>query len=140
MAQTQKTIRFNKLSDEIIRAICPNDEVNYNFAVNQLILRYKVMCLELMKGHFSEDEISALAKAYEGYNFNSDIELEAKAFNYNVSKSSLHDDISNQKTEAFLEKCGAMSTPQIIATFHAIHCFLTPPEAESNGNNKEVSK
>lgn len=133
MAQTQKTIRFNQLSDNVITEICPSWDVNYNFAVNQIIHRYSVLCKHL-KPIFSENEFLAIAQAYNGKLWNADIELEAKAFTWQIKESIkydenvrlfLGDDLLITEFPGFIEKIEELTIPEIIALFQSVHEFWT---------------
>jgi hypothetical protein len=133
MAQTQKTIRFNQQSDELIAHISPHKS-NYNFAVNQIIHRYAVLCNHL-KPEFAQNEWHAIFQAYNGKLFNADIELEAKAFGWGIReaiqynenlRTLLGNDPLKTDFDGFIEKVDALTIPQIIAVFQAVHEFWQP--------------
>jgi hypothetical protein len=139
MAQTQKTIRFNKDSDRLIEEISPTGEANYNFAVNQILHRYSVLCRHL-KPAFEQNEWLAICQAYNGRAFNADVELEARAFGFTIREAIRYDE--NVRTllggdplktnfDGFIEKIDALTIPQIIAVFQAIHEFWTPKHANA---------
>jgi len=130
MAQTQKTIRFNQRSDELVQQISPNhSEPNYNFSINQLIHRYDVLTKHLLP-EFESGEFKAICQAYNGHAFNSDIELEARAFGWTMREAIQYDenvlvllgnDPLRTKFKEFIEKVDALTIPQIIATLQAVH-------------------
>jgi len=134
MAQTQKTIRFSKENDRLIAEISPNNsEPNYNFAVNQVMHRYSVLCKHL-KPDFEQNEWHAIFQAYNGHFFNADVELEAKAFQWQIKEAMqwdgnvrelLGDPVKTDWPE-FIEKIEALTIPQIIAVFQEVHAFWTP--------------
>ena len=134
MAQIQKTIRFNKESDRLIEEISPTGDVNYNFAVNQIMHRYQILC-NYLKPQFADNEWQAICQAYNGRMFNSDVELEAKAFGFSIRQAIQYDEnvrvlLSGDplKTEFddFIAKIDVLTIPEIIAVFQAIHEFWTP--------------
>ena len=138
MAQTQKTIRFNKESEQLVRQICPTGEENYNFAVNQVFQRYSVLTQYLMP-EFKKNEWQAICQAFNGRLFNADIELEAKAFSFGVRQAIqydenvrvlLCDDPLKTDFPEFLAKIDTLSIPQIIAVFQKVHDFWTPKNGQ----------
>ena len=131
MAQTQKTIRFSKENDRLIAEISPNHvEPNYNFGVNQIMQRYSVLCKHL-KPEFTAKEWMAIFQAYNEHSFNADIELEAKAFQWQIKEAiqwrgdvrELLGDLIKKDCPAFIEKIESLSIPEIIAVFQEIHSF-----------------
>jgi hypothetical protein len=130
MAQTQKTIRFNKESDRLIAEVSPSGDVNFNYSVNQIIHRYSILCDHLTPD-FTEKEWMAIYQAYNGRMFNADIELEAKAFMWCIKESIQYDinvneilgDHMNTDWPEFIGKCEALTIPQIIAVFQKVHEF-----------------
>lgn len=135
MAQTQKTIRFNQRSDELIQHVSPSgSEPNYNFSVNQIIHRYDVLTEHLLP-KFSDNEFNAICQAYNGHAFNSDIELEARAFGWTIREAIqydenvrvlLGDDPLRTDFSEFISKIDQLTIPEIIATIQAVHVFWTP--------------
>jgi hypothetical protein len=139
MAQTQKTIRFNKETDRLIAEISPSGDINYNFAVNQAMHRYQILCKHLTP-NFPYNEWNAICECYNGHLFNADIELEALAFPRRIRESIAYDenvrcllDSSAQTGNPlrtnfpeFLAKIDALSVPQIIAVFSVVNTFWTP--------------
>lgn len=109
MAQTQKTIRFNTLSDKLISQVKKNGEVNYNYATNQLIRRYNALC-DYITPDFSEAEWYELHKL--SHELGADVVLEAKAFRWNVSE--------HVKDKDLVFKCEELTIPEIIAVFNHI--------------------
>jgi len=134
MAQTQKTIRFNKEADRLVAEISPNYDINYNYSVNQVMHRYSVLC-KYLKPEFLENEFMAICQAYNGYVFNTDIELEAKGFSWSIReaisydenvRTLLDDDPLQTEFPIFLAKIDSLTIPQIIAIFQNVHEFWTP--------------
>lgn len=143
MAQTQKTIRFNQQSERLVEEISPTGDLNYNFSVNQVMHRYSVLCKHL-KPEFEPTEWKAIFQAYNGRLFNADAELEAKAFGFTMREAIAYDenvrcllnggaqtgDPLRTDFSKFIEKVDALTVPQIIAVFQAVHEFWTPYAAK----------
>jgi hypothetical protein len=94
MAQKQKTIRFNELSDSLVAQTRKEheSESNYNYAVNQIFARYAVMCDYLESElPFSKMQMQGMAAAFNGRVYNSDIDTEARAFRFNISEAVQYD-------------------------------------------------
>lgn len=139
MAQTQKTIRFNQQSERLVEEISPTGDLNYNFAVNQIMHRYSNLCKHL-KPDFTQNEWAAICQAYNGKMFNADVELEAKAFGFTIREAIAYDenvrclldggaqtgDPLRTDFSAFIDKVDALTIPQIIAVFQTVHEFWTP--------------
>jgi len=134
MAQTQKTIRFNKESDALVAQISPTLAINYNFATNNVFHRYLVMTRHLTP-EFNDSEWQAIYQAFNGRLFNADIELEAKAFYFSIKEAIaydetvrilLGDDPLQTEFPEFIAKIEALTIPQIIAVFQKVHEFWTP--------------
>lgn len=159
MAQKQITIRLNERTERLVHEISPSGEVNYNFAVNQVFHRYDVLC-EHLKPTLSQGEWNAIFQAYNGHAWNKDIELEAKAFAFDIKQAIVYDGnvrdllgiktaydysiddednadaiLNDEAAAAFIAKIDKLTIPQIIAVFKEAQAFWTPKHPVPNDEN-----
>jgi hypothetical protein len=146
MAQTQKTIRFNELSDSLVAQTRKEheSEPNYNYAVNQIFARYAVMCDYLERElPFSKMQMQGIAAAFNGRVYNSDIDTEARAFRFNISEAVQYDGnarmllletddpVSMEGYDELMKKVDSLSIPQIIAIINYCQRFWKPKSTKN---------
>ncbi len=141
MAQTQKTIRFNQESDQLVAQTrkAHESEPNYNYAVNQVFARYLVMCEYLEKElPFSGMQMAGMVAAFNGRVYSPDIDTEARAFRFNISEAVQYDGnarmllletsdpVSMDGYEELMKKVDSLTIPQIISIINYCQAYWTP--------------